>query len=108
MGDSDKIGTFVKLLKRNGIMVDKILVEICVGTYAWVMGGSKLADLEEYIPAEWRSYVEVKGVISLPGCDEEGSLKPPFVAVDGKIIESATIPLVLDEIKKALQNKGIK
>lgn len=108
MGDSEKIGTFVKLLKRNGIMVDKILVEICVGTYAWVMGGSKLADLEEYIPAEWRSYVEVKGVISLPGCDEEGSLKPPFVAVDGKIIESATIPLVLDEIKKALQNKGIK
>lgn len=89
-------------------MADKILVEICVGTYAWVMGGSKLADLEEYIPAEWRSYVEVKGVISLPGCDEEGSLKPPFVAVDGKIIESATIPLVLNEIKKALQNKGIK
>ncbi len=89
-------------------MVDKILVEICVGTYAWVMGGSKLADLEEYIPVEWRSYVEVKGVISLPGCDEEGILKPPFVAVDGKILESATIPMVLDEIKRTLQSKGIK
>lgn len=80
---------------------EKVSVELCFGTTCFVMGASKLQDLESFIPPQHRSKVEIKANTCLDLCKNATYMKAPFVKVDGEIISEATI----EKVVKAIESK---
>ncbi len=81
--------------------MEKISVEICLGTTCFVMGASKLQDLESSLPPQFKSRVDVKAATCLDLCNDTTYMKAPFVKIDGEIISEATVEKVL----KAIESK---
>lgn len=77
---------------------------ICAGTHCYLMGGAELQLFQEYLPASVRDYVNVTGSPCLEICNREGVCKPPFVMVNDKVIEQATIQSLLELVKAELEN----
>lgn len=77
---------------------------ICAGTHCYLMGGAELQLFQEYLPVHLRDHVMIAGSPCLGVCDCEKSGKPPFVIVNGRTIEQATIQSLLDVVKEELQN----
>jgi NADH:ubiquinone oxidoreductase subunit E len=82
--------------------VDKKLnVKICVGTYCYVMGGSKLNNLKSQLPDDLKEKVYVEASVCL-GCDKMTSdPKPPYAEVNGKLIEKANLDKIVAAIREA-------
>ncbi|MEI3253724.1 MAG: NAD(P)H-dependent oxidoreductase subunit E [Candidatus Gastranaerophilaceae bacterium] len=80
----------------------KILVELCFGTTCFVMGASKLQELESLIPPQYRKRVEIKAHTCLDLCKNATYMKAPFVKIDGEIISEATVEKVLKAIESKL------
>ena len=80
----------------------KVLVELCFGTTCFVMGASKLQDLESYIPPQYKANVEIKANTCLDLCKNATYMKAPFVKIDGDIIPEATIEKVVRAIESKL------
>lgn len=80
----------------------KILVELCFGTTCFVMGASKLQELESLIPPQYRKHVEIKAHTCLDLCKNATYMKAPFVKIDGEIISEATVEKVLKAIESKL------
>lgn len=80
----------------------KIKVSICTGTACYVMGASELLLLGEMLPEDLKDKVEIEGVTCLDKCKGAGSgkSKPPYVLVDGELIESATVQSVIAKIEE--------
>ena len=82
-------------------MEKKIKVRICVGTYCFVMGNHDLKDLKDKLPKDLKNKVYVEGVVCL-GCDKlKENPQPPYVEVNGKLINNACFEKIVDEIRKA-------
>lgn len=77
---------------------------ICAGTHCYLMGGAELQLFHEYLPVHLRDHVMVTGSPCLGVCDCEGSGKPPFVMVNKRTIEQATIQSLLEVVKEELEN----
>lgn len=83
--------------------MEKISVKICAGTHCYVMGGSELLALSEYLPKDVVDKVDISAVTCLSNCqDEEDMLKPPLVEINGKIIQKASIPGIVKSIMNEL------
>ena len=80
----------------------KVLVELCFGTTCFVMGASKLQELESFIPPQYKNKVEVKAYTCLDLCKNATYMKAPFVKIDGEIISEATVEKVLKAIESKL------
>lgn len=80
----------------------KILVELCFGTTCFVMGASKLQELESLIPPQYRKRVEIKAHTCLDLCKNATYMKAPFVKIEGEIISEATVEKVLKAIESKL------
>ena len=80
----------------------KVLVELCFGTTCFVMGASKLQELESFIPPQYKNKVEVKAHTCLDLCKNATYMKAPFVKIDGEIISEATVEHVLKAIESKL------
>ena len=80
----------------------KILVELCFGTTCFVMGASKLQELESLIPPQYRKRVEIKAHTCLDLCKNATYMKAPFVKIDGEIISEATVEKELKAIESKL------
>lgn len=83
--------------------MNKVIVKICTGTLCYVMGGSELQLLGDYIPDEIQGRVEIKGATCLDFCNQVGSAKAPFVMVNEKVVSNATIAKVLNVIQEELK-----
>lgn len=83
--------------------MDKAIVKICTGTLCYVMGGSELQLLGDYIPEELKEKVEIKGATCLDFCNQMGSGKAPFVTVNDQVVCNATIAKVLSVIQDQLK-----
>ncbi len=83
-------------------MEKKITLKICVGTYSYIMGGAALMSLSDELPADIKDQVKVEAAVSLPGCEEDGKIKPPFVEINGKVMGEATAEKIIEEIRKEL------
>lgn len=83
--------------------MEKIRVNICLGTTCFVMGGSCLQELVEIIPRKYGDKVEVAGMPCLELCsgNEEYS-KAPYVTVNDEVIDEATIEKVLTKLEELL------
>jgi hypothetical protein len=74
------------------------------------MGASDLLTLEDHIPEHLRYHIKISGSTCLGMCRQNSSknssqkkLKPPFVEIDGTIIDQATIEKVLNTVEAELQ-----
>ncbi|MGD9638706.1 MAG: NAD(P)H-dependent oxidoreductase subunit E [Alphaproteobacteria bacterium] len=83
-------------------MAKKINIKICTGTSCFVMGASNIQELETELPEELRNKVEIEYVRCLDFCKDGNYNKGPFVLIDGKVIDEATIHKIIEELKKML------
>lgn len=81
----------------------KVEVGICMGTTCFVMGSSRLQEIENFLSAEMKECVEIKGITCLGECNKKDEFsKAPYVTVDGEIIPEATIEKVIEAIERKL------
>lgn len=80
----------------------KISLDLCFGTTCFVMGASKLQEIESLIPPQYRKLVEVKAHTCLDLCKNATYMKAPFVKIDGEVISEATIEKVLRAIESKI------
>lgn len=84
--------------------MEKIKVNVCLGTTCFVMGGSNLHDLSEIVPKKYGDKVEVAGSNCLGLCSINWEYsKAPYVKVDDVVITEATVEKVLEAIDKKLE-----
>jgi NADH:ubiquinone oxidoreductase subunit E len=84
-------------------MVDKVTVEICMGTTCYVMGGAQLAGIAERLPEEWKDRVTVKGMRCVGACQQAGVYgRAPFVRVNDTLIAEADEGKVMSAIRDLL------
>ncbi len=79
----------------------KITLDLCFGTTCFVMGASKLQEIESLIPPQYRKRVDIKAHTCLDLCKNATYMKAPFVKVDGEIISEATV----EKVVKAIESK---
>lgn len=79
--------------------MEKICIEICLGTTCFVMGASKLQDLEALIPAQYRNLVDIKAATCLDLCKNTAYMKAPFVKIDGEVVAEANVEKILKIIE---------
>ena len=83
--------------------MEKIKVDICLGTTCFVMGGSNLQELIDTIPRKYGDKVEVNGSTCLEMCSQNTEYsKAPYVRVNDEIISEATVEKVLEKINEIL------
>ena len=80
----------------------KVIVELCFGTTCFVMGASKLQELESFIPPQYKNSVDIKANTCLDLCKNATYMKAPFVKIDGEIISEATVEKVVRAIESKL------
>jgi len=80
--------------------MDKIRVEICVGTTCHVLGGGSLHDLEDHLPSRLRDQVEVVGAPCLKACENGNYGDAPFVKINGEIMAAATIDKIIARLNR--------
>ena len=80
----------------------KITLDLCFGTTCFVMGASKLQEIEFLIPPQYRKRVDIKAHTCLDLCKNATYMKAPFVKVDGEIISEATVEKVIKAIESKL------
>lgn len=79
--------------------MEKLTVKICTGTLCYVMGGSELQLLEEYLPTHLTDKVDIRGATCLDYCNREGNTKAPYVLVGDELVSGATVTKVVEVIK---------
>ncbi len=79
-----------------------ITVKICRGTVCHVMGGSELPLLSEMLPVDLLNKVTIEETTCMGACNDKTNRKPPFVEVNGKMIEQASMNKIIEAIKKEL------
>ena len=85
--------------------MEKIQVEICLGTTCFVMGSSHLQDLIEIIPRRYNDKVEVSGKPCLGQCSQDCEYsQAPYVKVDEEVVSQATVEKVLKVIEGKIRN----
>ena len=80
----------------------KITLDLCFGTTCFVMGASKLQDIESFIPPQYKNKVDVKAHTCLDLCKNSTYMKAPFVKIDGEIISEATVEKVIQAIERKI------
>lgn len=85
--------------------MEKVKVQVCLGTTCFVMGGSNLQELNDIIPEKYGDKVEVSGSNCLGLCSIQWEYsKAPYVKVDDDVVSEATVEKVLEAIDKKLEN----
>jgi NADH:ubiquinone oxidoreductase subunit E len=82
--------------------MEKVPVKVCIGTTCYLLGASKLIDLENQLPEAWKGRVAVSGCTCLDLCDAEGVCNAPFVKVGDTVVSHATPISVMAAIADAL------
>ena len=82
--------------------MEKLTVQICTGTLCYIMGGSELQLLGEYLPETLADKVEIRGATCLDICNQEGKGKAPDVLVGDELITGATVAKVVEAIKQKI------
>ncbi|MCQ2753742.1 MAG: hypothetical protein MJ231_01700 [bacterium] len=84
--------------------MERINVNVCLGSTCYVKGGANLQELNDIVPERYGDKVEVIGSPCLGLCSIKWeNSKAPYVKVDDEVIEEATVEKVL-----AVNNKKLK
>ena len=83
--------------------MEKIKIQICLGTTCFVMGAGNLQTVSEELARRFPNKVEVVGVPCLGACNEKTSFsKAPFVKVGDVLIGEADFEKIVAEIGRQL------
>ena len=82
--------------------MERIQVKICCGTACYVLGASKLLNLENEMPADWKDKIDIRALPCLNLCESENLGGAPYVKIDDDIVAQATVEKVLAAIRKKL------
>lgn len=83
--------------------MEKVKVKICEGTTCFVMGGETAKSMLTSLTQKYADRIEITPVRCLKKCNENNSFsKAPYVMVDDKIISSADMEAVIEEIERKL------
>lgn len=82
-------------------MESRIIVKICVGTHCYVMGGYELRDLKLKLPEHLAEKVNVKASVCL-GCDKISKPVPPYVEINGELMEAANFEKIIKKIRSLI------
>jgi len=80
-------------------MIKKTEVKICSGTMCYIMGGAGLHLLKDRLPSQIKDHVSVYGIPCLNICQDESEKRPPYVQINGVLMDSATIDKILKQLK---------
>lgn len=84
--------------------MDKITVNLCLGTTCFVMGGAKLQELADTLPAKYGDKIEVVGKTCLELCSS-GFSNAPYAKVNDQVIGEATAEKIISAIEDILNPK---
>lgn len=76
-------------------------VVICTGTLCHVLGGAELPSLGQNLPEEWSEWVDIKGSPCMGHC-KNGEMQPPFVEIDGELMQEASVSKILEYLEKCM------
>lgn len=82
--------------------MNKITVTVCLGTTCHLMGASHLQALPDDLPEKFRSHVRIEWKRCLDLCKNGEHGKAPFVIIDGKVIEEASVSKIIECIERKL------
>lgn len=82
--------------------MNKIEISICAGTACYILGGAELLLLEEKLPPDLKDKVIISGLPCLDLCKNDEGMRPPFVKINGKVLEQANYTSIIEEIKSIL------
>lgn len=80
--------------------MQKIDVEICMGTTCFVMGASSLQSLDGMVRSKYKDTVNVTVKTCLGLCQDNKYNKAPYVKVGDEVVQAATVEKVLEEIER--------
>jgi len=84
--------------------MNKIEVEICMGTTCFIMGADNLQELASILNKKYSGKVDTKGVVCHGLCNTDCQYsKAPYVKVAGEVISEATVEKVLTAVDKKLE-----
>ena len=76
--------------------MNKTKITICTGTACYVLGGANLLELEDFLPDDIKSKVEITGSACLGMCKTAScNSKPPYVKIGDEVIHSATVQKII-------------
>jgi NADH:ubiquinone oxidoreductase subunit E len=84
---------------------DRVRIVICTGTTCYVMGGANLLGLEDELPDELRDRVAVEGSPCLDLCKGGRYGKAPFALVGDRVLCEATVPKILEELRRRIPDE---
>ena len=82
--------------------MEKLKLKLCAGTMCYVMGGAQLMGISDSLSEEEKSQIEITFSPCLQQCNEQKT--PPFVELNGKIIEGISKEKLLQIIKEEIKN----
>lgn len=85
--------------------MEKIKIEICMGTTCFVMGGENLQNIAEILKKKYADKIEVEAVRCLELCSKDAFYKAPYVRVGGEVIGDADLVKIQEAIEKKLNNE---
>jgi hypothetical protein len=83
--------------------MNKIKVEISIGTYSYIMGGAQLLEALKNLEPSVSELFDLVPVISIANCNEDTGHKPPYVSVNGNPLEEATLASVLAAVRREIK-----
>ncbi len=79
--------------------MDKVKVEICCGTACYLLGASRLMDIEQMLPEDCRGRIEIEPKGCLELCERDNLGGAPYVRFnDTEIMAQATPEKVMDRV----------
>lgn len=87
--------------------MEKIKIDLCIGTHCFIMGASDLMILEDKLPFELKDKIEVHGQTCMQFCKQMANKsKPPFVKINGKVFGEANVASITEELYKIVDSQN--
>lgn len=80
----------------------KIELKICIGTTCYMLGSSKLMNLETELPPAWLDRVNISASTCLNLCEANNVCNAPFITIDGDVMAHASVGKIVAELAKRL------
>lgn len=69
----------------------KINLQVCSGTACFVMGGSDLLSIFDFLQPEDQQHVQLSAIPCFEHCRNGNDLRPPFVVIDEVVYDKMSI-----------------
>lgn len=85
--------------------MEKLKLKLCAGTMCYVMGGAQLMGIVDSLSEEEKGQIDITFSPCLQRCDNQST--PPFVELNGRILEGISkeklIQIIKEELKHAVR-----